>query len=147
MRENQFLAHSGCRARDDSEEPSRSKSEFVVLAGSGFQITPCFYEGPANTTLHPPKKPPNQLSVCLHSLSWAYNTPKCLIFKANQMWDETPHTSLEEYPHISSWVQRPLKHLAVGHIPLYSSIKHTTHEIGFSTDPWLCHRCNTALNL
>lgn len=144
-RENQLLADSVCRARDDSEEPSRSKSEFVVLAGSVFQITPCFYEGPANTTLHPPKKTPNipKSAFCLLALNWAFNTPKCLIFKANRMWDETPCTSLEEHPHISSW---PLKNLAVGHIALYSSIKillmkwDLVQTLGYVTDA-------TALNL
>lgn len=141
-RENQLLADSVCRARDDSEEPSRSKSEFVVLAGSVFQITPCFYEGPANTTLHPPKNPPKipKSAFCLLALNWAFNTPTCLVFKANQMWDEAPRTSLEEHPHISIWGQRPLKHLAVGTL-LCTAASDTTHEKGFSTDSWVCHRC------
>lgn len=44
------------------------------------------------------------------------------------MWDETPSTSLEQYPETSSSEQRPQKHLVLSTTTSYSSIKDTSDE-------------------
>lgn len=71
----------------------------------------------------------------LFSLSSNFNIPKCLLFKANQMWDETPSTSLEQYPETSSSEQRPQKHLVL------STLLHTV-----ASKILVMHKCSEISN-